>query len=717
MTLSAATRPVPLDDGFLRDYAATRGYRLGVPSGVQITPQGEAVLFLRAGARTARQGLYQFEVATGQTHELITPETLLKAGGEEVLSDVEKARRERMRVSVGGFTSFQLSPDGRRILTPLGGRLFLIDRDTRAADELELKGDAFDPKLSPDGRGVGFVRDHEVWVYDLERKRERAVTRGATEFISHGEAEFVAAEEMYRYTGWWWSPDSRFIAYQESDAEGVEVWHVADPARPDQPPRSQFYPRPGRANVRVRLGVVPVAGGKSVWMDWDREAFPYLARVDWHARGGLTLVVQSRDQKILRLLQADPRNGATRVLVEERDAHWVNLDPQMPVWFEDGSRFLWTSEREGAWQLEVREAAGAGWSVVVPPAQGYQGYLGLDEARDQVWVTASTRSTDSHVWRVPLKGGVPRALTTEPGLHGGTLARTGGVWVLTTAGPERMPRHEVRRGDAEILGVLGSAAEDPGFVPSAELVHLDDGPGFEAEIVRPRLFDPAARYPVLVDVYGGPHANVVVNAMQTRLLSQWLADQGFVVVSIENRGTPRRGRDWERSIHQKFSEVPVDDQVLGLRALGRDRPWMAMDRVGIYGWSFGGYASALAVLKRPDVFHAAVAGAPVTDWMDYDTHYTERYLGVPGSGDRVYAENSLIALAPKLERPLLLIHGTSDDNVFFRHSLKLAEALFRAGRPFEILPLPGLTHMVPDPVVMERQWRLTAEYFRRHLAR
>jgi dipeptidyl-peptidase-4 len=714
---SAADLPAPLDDGFLGDYAATRGFRLGQPAGIQVTPQGDAVLFLRAGPRSPKQGLFQYEVASGSVRELISAEALLGGGAQEHLSEAEKARRERQRISVGGFTSFQMSEDGRRILAPLGGRLFVIDRASGEFRELKIAGEPLDPKLSPDGRQVGFVRDHDVWTVDVTGRGERRVTRGGTKMRSHGEAEFVAAEEMDRHTGWWWSPDGASIAYQETDAAGVEVWHVADPSHPDQTPRAQFYPRPGKANVKVRLGVTRVGESRTTWVKWDHEAFPYLARVTWHPHGGLTVQLQSRDQRLLQLLRVDPRTGATRVLLEERDPLWVNLDPQMPVWFEKGDRFLWTSERAGAWQLETRLANGDLESVVVPPTMGYQGWVGLDEDNGDVWVNASTRSSESQVWKVPLQARPPVAVTSGPGIFGATRSRTGGAWVLTASKPDQMPRYEVRSGTEGIMGTLPSLAEDPGLVPAAEEVFIEEGPGFLAEMVRPRPFDPARRYPVLVDVYGGPHAKVVVSAMNTRLLAQWMADQGFVVVSIDNRGTPGRGRDWERAIYQKFGELPIQDQARVLQALGRDRAWMDLDRVGIYGWSFGGYASALAVLKRPDVFKAAVAGAPVTDWFDYDTHYTERYLGVPGPGDTVYAANSLIDLAPKLERPLLLIHGTSDDNVFFRHSLKLAEALFRAGRPFEILPLPGLTHMVPDPVVMERQWRLTAEFFKKHLGR
>ncbi len=714
MNAKAADRPIPLDANFLKDYAATRGFRLGRPAGLQVTPAGDAVLFLRSGPRSPRQALFLHDVEHGTTREWITPDSLL-GGRQEDLSPEEKARRERMRMTAGGIATFQLSEDGAQVLVPLGERLFLVERATGSARELRTDGPAFDPKLSPDARWVGFIRDHDVWVHEIGKDRNRRITRGGTEAVSHGEAEFVAAEEMYRYTGWWWAPDSRSILFEEVDARGVEEWFVADPAHPEQAPRPQFYPRPGHSNVVARLGIISIRGGRPVWVDWDTARLPYFTRADWHRQGGLTICVQSRDQREVRLLRVDPGRGTTTPLVTEGDPLWVNLDPQMPRWLEDGSGFLWTTERTGAWQLELHHPDGSLDHVLTPSTIGYQGFCAIDNARHQVVYAASQDPTQTQIWRASLNSGVPERLTMAAGVHSAVFARNAPVWVLTSATPDSMPRSFVRHGNRGESTELPSVAEEPGFQPGAESLFLETDPGFYAEVIRPRQFRAGQRYPVLVDVYGGPHANVVQASMATRLLPQWLADRGFIVVSLDNRGTPRRGRDWERSIYQRFAEVPLEDQVAGLKALGARFPELDLQRVGIVGWSFGGYMSALAVLRRPDVFRAAVAGAPVTDWMDYDTHYTERYLGVPKPGESVYAANSLIDLAAHLDRPLLILHGTGDDNVFFRHSLKLAGALFRAGRPFEILPLPGLTHMVPDPVMMERQWGRTAEFFLRHL--
>jgi dipeptidyl-peptidase-4 len=689
---------------------------LGRPVKPQPTPDGKAVLFLRSQPRAAKLSLYEFDVATGKTRELLTPEQVLK-GAEEKLSPEEKARRERMRVSAGGFTGFQLSPDGSLVLLSLSGKLYVFRRDGGAIRELNTsEGTILDPKFSPDGKSVSYVRDHDLYVLDLASQKAHAVTHGGTEQVTHGLAEFVAQEEMDRYTGYWWSPDSRALAYEEADARGVETWYVADPAQPGRPPLPSFYPRPGKANVKARLGVVPVGGGKTVWVAWDHERYPYLATVRWPKGGPLLVGVQTRGQTEYMLLKADPATGKTTRLVSEHDPAWVNLHQDVPRWLSDDSGFLWTTERDGGPQLELRTANGRLRRVLVPASAGYQGLVSVDEERKEVFYSASTDPTQAHLFRVSLeREEEPVRLTKDPGLYTATLAKDHSVYVLTARLPHAMPKSTVHRRDGTPVGELPSVAESPPFEPRVELLKVGPGEGFYAAVVRPRSFDPKKRYPVIVDVYGGPHHLQVVRSMNRWLLDQWYADQGFVVISVDGRGTPGRGRAWERAIAHKFGSVPLEDQVAGLEALGKRFPELDLRRVGIDGWSFGGYLAALAVLKRPDVFKAAVAGAPVADWHDYDTHYTERYLGIPPKDEAVYDDASLLTYAGQLRQPLLILHGTADDNVYFRHSLRLAQALFRAGKDFDILPLPGLTHMVPDPVVMERLHARVAEFFRKHL--
>ncbi|HYE33369.1 MAG TPA: DPP IV N-terminal domain-containing protein [Methylomirabilota bacterium] len=703
---------------YLRDHALTRGFMLGRPVSATVTPDGKKVIFLRAEPRAASLRLFEYDIDSKETQELVTPQQLLK-GAEEQLSAEEKARRERMRVSVGGFTSYQLSKDGSKILLPLSGKLYLFDRATKEARPLNAPQGVIDPKFSPDGKSIAYVRDNDVYVLSLSSNKEHQVTKGGTPTKSNGLAEFVAQEEIGRFSGFWWSPDSRTIAYQETDTSEVEVWYVTDPAKPGQAPHAMAYPRPGRANAKVRLGLTGVNGGRTTWIEWDSAKYPYLATVTWPADtqgASLTICVQTRDQRELAVLAVDEKSGRTRPLHIEKDQAWINLDQQMPRWLKSGAGFLWTTERDGSLALELRSPTGAAVRTIVPPQMGYQKLVHVNEERGEIFFIGHPDPTEAHLHRIKTNGTDMVKLTQEKGSHNASFGRSDDYFVRTSLTADAMPAVSVHRATGEQVGGLPSVAEEPLFAPRNEVLKVGSNPELFAEIVRPRNFDDTKKYPVIVEVYGGPTANVVKGVRDPGiLLRQWLADQGFIVVAIDNRGTPGRGRAWERAMLNSFATITLDDQVSGLRALAQKTPQMDLTRVGIRGWSFGGYMSALAALKRPDIYRAAVAGAPVVDWEDYDTHYTERYLGLPQQNAEVYKASSLLTYADKLQRPLLLVHGTSDDNVFFLHSLKLADALFKNRKHFEILPLSGLTHMVPDPVVMEALWTRTVQFFKTHL--
>lgn len=710
------SKDAPLDTTFLRTYAATRGFMLGRPVNPKPTPEGKAVLFLRAQPRVPSLQLYEFEVATGKTRELLTPAQVLK-GTEEQLTPEEKARRERQRISVSGFTDFQINDDGSLILVSLSGKLYIFLRGNGQVRELKTgAGTILDPKFSPDGKSVGYVRDHDLYVIGVDGGTEQRVTSGGSAKKTHGLAEFVAQEEMSRSNGYWWSPDAQQLVYEEADAEGVEVWYVADPLHPEQAPQPTYYPRPGKANVQVRLGIVSVKGGATVWLEWDTKKYPYLTDVRWDKKGGLTLCVETRLQDELLLLHADPATGKTTTLVTDKDAAWLNIQHDTPHWLPDGS-FLWSGQGKSGRQLELHDKTGALKRVVVAAEAGYGSLLDVDAQNGRIAYLASTNPTEMQLFKLELDGGKPVALTTGAGVNSAVFSKDHTIYALREATLTAMPRTTVHHDDGKWIGELPSVAEEPPAKPNIELVKVGSDPGYYAYIVRPHNFDPKKRYPVLDYVYGGPGHPQVQATMNTRLLPQWLADQGFIVVAIDNRGTPGRGRDWERVLSRKFGSVPLDDQAAGLKALGAKYPEMDLERVGVYGWSFGGYLSALAVMRRPDVFKAGVAGAPVVDWLDYDTHYTERYLGLPDTDAPAYTEASLLTYAADLKRPLLLIHGTADDNVYFRHTLKLTDALFRQGKDFEVLPLPGLTHMLVDPVVMERVYGRIALFFQKQLGK
>ncbi|HKQ59825.1 MAG TPA: DPP IV N-terminal domain-containing protein [Candidatus Polarisedimenticolaceae bacterium] len=697
---------------FFKDLAETRSYTLGKPVSVAPTPDGKAVLFLRGGPRDPVLRLYELNVASGQTIELLAPETVLQ-GGTEQLSVEERARRERQRMSLRGFTAFEMSVDGARLLLTLSGKLYVVRRADRSWSELPGEG-WIDPHFSPDGRLVGAVRGGELHVIDVAARSDRQVTTGATETLTHGTAEFVAQEEMNRFSGYWWSPDSTRLAFQETDVAPVQKLYIPYPDHPEQAPEGYFYPRAGTANARVRLGLVGAQGGAPAWIAWDGEKYPYLARVVWKDAAPLTLLVQTRDQREEKLLAVDPRSGTTRELLTETDEAWLNLDDGgMPRWLPAGSAFLWTTERRGDWQLELRGPQGALIRELTPPGFHLAALVDVDP-HGRVAVVAGGDARERQLYRLSLDGGTPVPLTREPGFHRATFSKDYSVWAHDYTLADGQSGVELRRtGDGHVLAQLPSVAESPPRIPQLELVKVGERQ-FDALLLRPRDFQRGRKYPVLVSVYAGPTAKVVIRDPRRFFKEQWMADHGYVVVSVDGRGTPGRGRAWERAIVGNLIDIALEDQVAGLKALAEKYPELDLTHVGITGWSFGGYFTAMAVARRPDVYHVGVAGAPVTDWALYDTHYTERYLGLPSANTEGYRKSSVLTYADKLERPLLLIHGFTDDNVYFVNTLELADALFRAGRPYDLLTLGG-THMVSDPAVRLRLETRVIDYISGHL--
>ena len=710
-------RQVVADPAFLEQYALTRRFSLGQPRSIKVVPDGSAVLFLRSTAQSFVQDLYEFDTTTGKERLLLTAEQILQ-GAQEQLPAEEKARRERMRMSTRGIVSYHLSKDGSRILVPLSGQLFVIDRSNGGVTELHgAEGYPIDPRFAPDGKRIACVRNGDLYITDVAAGVERRLTTGAGGNITNGLSEFVAQEEMGRYRGYWWSPDSTTIAYQQTDTTGLEIMSIMDAMHPERKPQSWPYPRPGHANAAVRLGLIPVGGGDTRWVSWDQELYPYLAAIRWEENAPLTILVQNREQTQEALLAVDTETGGTSTLLVEKDDAWINLDQKMPRWLRDGSAFLWTTERNGAWQLELRARDGKLITPLTTTDFRFKYFVSYHDRERMAYVSGGQDLTQTHLYRVALDGAPlkPHRMTTVPGNHSATFSKNHKVYVHTGSTVHGERFQIVRRCDGAEIGSLRSVAQERPFVPGIELTTVGRDPSFHAVLIRPRNFSPRRRYPVIVYVYGGPHAQMVSASPGRYLLQQWIADHGFIVVSLDGRGTPSRGRAWERIVKGDLMKVPLADQVAGLQALGKRYRELDLGRVGIYGWSFGGYFSAMAVMQRPDVYHVGVAGAPVCDWLDYDTHYTERYMGLPDHNEEGYKAASVLTYAKDLQQPLLIIHGSADDNVYFMHSLKMSNALFRAGKDHDFLVLSDFTHMVADPLVTMRLYEKIVEYFEKHL--
>jgi dipeptidyl-peptidase-4 len=719
---AVGVRPAGAAENFLDRYSLTRGFRSGQPAAIAIPKGGGQVLFLRSGPRDRTQTLWAFDTKTGSEREILTGTKLL-GGGEETLSPEERARRERLRMTARGLSSFQLSRDGRTILIPYSGRLFLFDRGSGTSRELAAARagapalpPADDARLSPDGARLALVRDGELRVLDLAGSAaERVIASPESAGVTYGLPEFVAQEEMDRFEGYWWSPDSRFLLVQRTDASRLEKLRIMDPSNPTQAPEANPYPRPGMANADVRLAIYPADGGTPVAVEWDHKAWPYLCRVCWPEKGPLAIYLMDRRQQQASMLSVDPATGKTAPLLGEHDAAWINLPDGAPVWLPDSRTFLWISEHDDTGPALELQQADATSRRLTPAGLRVRRLLGIDELATRAWVLASDEPSETHLWSVDLKKPwKAKRASLDVGLEDAVVSPDGGTRVRWLAPERGATRWFVEDAAGKPLGELKSVAEDPGVEPQVEWTRV--GPdSLRAFIVRPRDFHAGSRYPVIDWAYAGPHSQRVVRSGRRYLLEQWLADQGFIVLTVDGHGTPGRGRAFERAIRGDFIGPAIQDHTRALKELCARYPELDGTRIGAFGWSFGGFYAAQAVLHAPETYKASVAGAPVVDWHDYDTFYTERYLGVPPMDSAAYTRSSVLLKAATLSRPLLVIHGTADDNVYFVNSLKLADALNRANRSWSFLPLPGQTHIVSAPEQVRQVYGRALEFFHREL--
>jgi dipeptidyl-peptidase 4 len=684
---------------FPRQYARTRRFSLGAPRNVTVAPDGRRILFLRSrGGSDPLTCLWRFDAAGGGERLLADPSQL--AGPESDVPPEELARRERLREQAGGIVDYATDKAVKIVAFALSGRLWLAGVEDGAVRELAVSGPVLDPRPDPTGTTVAYVNGGSLRLARLDGGGDRALVQPDGPEVTFGLAEFVAAEEMGRTRGYWWAPDGSALLVARVDTAMVSRWYIADPAHPDRQPRGVAYPAAGTTNADVSLWLVDVSGSRTE-VKWGRAEFEYVVTAHW-SEAALLVVVQSRDQRRMRILEVDPATGSTRIRREDHDAVFLDIVAGTPGLMEDGS-LVWTEDSEDTRRLVV------GDEIVTPAGLQVRSVLDIDG--DTVLFAASEDPAETHVWTVS-PAGLHRE-TEEPGVHAGR--RSGGTTVLSSRTLQSDGSQlTVRTGDG-VVSHIQSMAEAPVLTPRVFIGAY--GPRqLNTAVLWPSDHQPGSGpVPVLLDPYGGPGAQRVVASRDAYLVSQWFADQGFAVLVIDGRGVPGRGPAWDRSIRGDFATPVLEDQVDALRHVAAAHPDLDLGRVGIRGWSFGGYLAALAVLRRPDVFHAAVAGAPVTDHLLYDTHYMERYLGHPAEEPENYRRCSLIDDAPGLRRPLLIIHGLADDNVVVAHTLRLSQALTEAGRPHCVLPLSGVTHMTPQDVVAENRLRLELDFLKRSL--
>ncbi|MFD0373896.1 prolyl oligopeptidase family serine peptidase [Streptomyces sp. NPDC127112] len=683
-------------DDFLRRSASTARFTHGSPRAFSFGDSGRLLWFLRStGPADAFESLWVLDTATGAETLLADPRVLgPEPGGLPV---AERRLRERIRLVAAGIGSYALSGDGRRAVFPLHGRLYAVTCDGGAPTQLPTAGPAFDPRPNTDGSRTAYVTDDALYTTPGGRVSPDDGARW-------GVAEFAAAEELDRGRGHWWSPDGVTLLAARVDESALQRRYFTDPAHPELPAEDFAYPEAGGPNADVQLWVLGPEGGR-VRLDWDAEAFPYVSDAGWESADEILLTVQDRLQQNVLLLTADPATGRTRELSRTTHPLWVDPLPGTPARLPDGRVLTSADVADGAARglaLDGEPLTGAGVQV--------RGVAGTHRGR--LLVEAALRDpSEQQVLLLDPAGGELTPLADGPGVHT-VSASAAGHLLLTSAGTDGV-RRTLRTADGRELAPRDLSAPLPYRVEP--LLERVTELGIPTALVLPRGHVPGRRLPVLMDSYGGPGAQDVSAEPRRWQYRQWWADQGFAVVTVDNRGTANVSPAHTHAMYRGFSEVTLEDQVAALRALGARHGDLDLGRVGIRGWSYGGYLSAMAVLRRPDVFHAAAAGAAPTDFRHYDTAYTERYLGLPQEHPEVYERDSLIPDAPRLTRPLLLVTGLADDNVHPSHTLRLSQALTDAGRPHQLLALPGVTHMTPGGA-REKIMALELEFFRRELA-
>ena len=696
------------------------------PKSLTYSPDGSRITYLKGKASDAsRLDLWQFQLKTGQHSLLVDADTLVT--GPEVLSDEEKARRERLRLFASGIVSYQWSKDGQALLFPLNGDLYYVDLTSGKSRKL-TNTEAFetDAQISPKGRYVSFVREQNIFAIDLNTGKETQLTTDGKGNIKNGMAEFVAQEEMARMTGYWWAPDDSQIAFTQFDESQVAEVLRNEIYADEIKLYNQRYPYAGQHNVTIKLGVVSVQQPKVSWIDIGAEQDIYLPRVQWTEQANLlTYQWQTRDQQQLELRLVDLNSNKQRLLLRETSNTWVNLHDDLHF-LKDGHRFIWASERDGYKHLylhdlnstEVKQLTKGPWIV--------NDLNAVNEKNGVIYFTGRKDTPlEAHLYQMSLQGGEIARLTEAGSSHATVVAKDGSGFLDTWSGVVSLPQVALRNANGKIVTMLAQNTLDQAhpLTPfAADLVKPRFGTlkAEDGQTLHYRMFEPVnkvagKRYPVVVGVYGGPGAQRVTNSWSPKdLYFQYLVQNGFIVFQLDNRGSENRGKAFEDPIYKKLAGVELADQVTGVEYL-RTLDYVDPNKIGIYGHSYGGYMAIMAMLRAGDYFAAGVSGAPVTDWRLYDTHYTERYLGHPKDNAVGYEQSSVFPYVQGLKGKLLIYHGMADDNVLFTHSTKVFGALQQEGKLFEVMTYPGSKHAMFGQPVQTHLHKTITEFFERTL--
>ncbi len=694
------------------------------PRSLKVAPDGKRVTYLQGKQSDyERLDLWEYNIASGESRLLFDSDEL--SSGEETLSDEEKARRERMRLSGTGIVSYQWSADGTALLFPMGGDVFYHKLGEPGAKQL-LNTEAFetDIKLSPKGNYISFIRDQNLYVKHIASGEETAITTNGGGNLKYGMAEFVAQEEMGRMTGYWWSPDEQYIAFTEVDETPVDIITRSEIYADEIKMIEQKYPSAGTPNVKIRLAIQHLKTEQRNWVDLGKDEDIYLARGKWMPDSEhFTYQWQNRTQQELELRSVNVKTHSQEVLLTESSNTWVNLHDDF-TFINQGKQFIWASERDGFKHLYLFNSDGTLVRQLTKGEWVVDQLEAVDEKAGKVYFTGRKDTPlESHLYSVNLKGGDVSKLTVREGYHHITFSGDASIYIdmsSTANTPFQVSLHKASGKQITWLEENKLDANHPltpyvkdWIKPEFGTITNDEGIELYYRLYKPAKLE--GKHPVIVYLYGGPHAQVVNNQWggNRGLLMQHWVSKGYVVFSIDNRGSNYRGKAFEEPIYKAMGSVEVDDQVTGVKFL-HTLPYVDKERIGVYGHSYGGYMTLMSMFKAGDYFKAGVSGAPVTTWRLYDTHYTERYMGNPNTDSDAYDASSVFPYAQDLKGPLLIYHGMADDNVLFTHSTKLYKHLQDMGKPFEVMDYPGKKHSIRGKQTGIHLYHTITNFFDRH---
>jgi len=693
---------------------------------LKVSPDGARVTFLRGREDNQFQlDLWEFNMKDKTTRRLVDSKVLVP---EENLSDAEKARRERERTaSLKGIISYSWSPDGKQLLVPLAGNLYLVDLAKPDQARLVASGNVIDPKISPKGKYVSFVRDQNLFVIDLATGKERQLTTDGKGTVHNGEAEFVAQEEMDQRTGYYWAPDDSAIAYRSYDEAQVPVARRFEIYADRTDVVEQRYPAAGDKNAVVGLHIVSPVTGEIKNIDLGPEKDIYLVRADWMPTAkALVFQRQTRDQKKLELISVDVASLAQKVLVTETAKTWTTINDDLRF-LASGKGFIWSSERDGYNHLYLFDMNGKVLHPISKGAWGIDALLAVDEKSGKVYVSSNKDAViDKQVYALNIDGSnadKPKRITDKDGWHDASFSRNGELFVDTWSDPANPPQVSIRRPDGAMVTWLErNEVNESHPYYKYKVDHLPteygtmkakDGQTMYWSMIKPYKFDASKKYPVYLSTYGGPHAQHVSRKWGD-MFDQYMAQQGYVVFRMDNRGSSRRERVFTDAIYRNLGKVEVEDQLTGVEWLGK-QSYVDPKRVGVYGWSYGGFMALRLLSQGSDKIAAGVSGAPVTDWGLYDTHYTEQFMDKPSENVEGYKQSNVFYHVDGLKSKLLLIHGMADDNVLFTNTTKMIDALVNRGVQFELMTYPGAKHGVANRLQRKHVQTAIDAFFRKHL--